>query len=324
MLCDAHGRTISYLRLSVTDRCDMRCRYCMPEGPPCASSRPVLNFEEIARIVRILVGLGVTRVRLTGGEPLLRRGLASLSGALAAVDGLEGIALTTNGVHLRRHARHLAAAGVSAVNIHLDSLSPLAHRWIAGGDFLDDVRGGIEAALSAGFRSVKLNAVLLRGVNDGELFDLVRFAASRGVPIRFIELMPMGGRAFFEKHFLASAEAIDRLNSRWTLKAADPPAGGGPARYYRVEEIGADIGFIGHSRERFCDDCNRIRLLADGTLKNCLGARGELPLAGNLNRMDDGELSRLIRDFVRRKPAGHGGFADAASERGARMHAIGG
>lgn len=296
----------------------------MTDKSECSPKTPILNFEEIVRIVRILTELGIREVRLTGGEPLERKDLPRLVSMLSATSGLERIALTTNGSHLQRQARSLVSNGVTDINIHLDSLNPIAHQWITGGDFLRNTLEGIEASLAANFRSVKLNAVLLRGINDNEAFDLISLAASRGIAIRFIELMPMGNVPFFKKYFMASNEVIDLLRNLWTLHPTNIPTGNGPARYYHAEEINADIGFISHSEYKFCNSCNRIRLLAGGTLKNCLGAKGKLSLAGKINQMSNQELANLIRDFILEKPANHGGFIDAIRGPSIPMHAIGG
>lgn len=274
MLRDRAGHNISYLRLSVTTDCNMACRYCMPQGPlpltPSLEGRG-MGEGDIVRVVRNLVAQGVTKVRLTGGEPLVRPDIISLIRTLAAIDGIETLAITTNGVYLAPMAHDLKSAGVSNVNIHIDSLRPAVHKWITGGDLLNETLKGISAACSAGFREVKLNAVLMRDVNDGEAEDMIAFASSLGISIRFIELMPIGaGAPLFEKHFLSVKNIIARLARRCELAPLEKRAGQGPARYFRIATSGAVVGFIGHRSMPSCSECNRIRVLSDGTVRKCL------------------------------------------------------
>ncbi|MFQ6117397.1 MAG: GTP 3',8-cyclase MoaA, partial [Candidatus Bipolaricaulia bacterium] len=234
---DPFGRKIDYLRISVTDRCNLRCRYCMPEGGvQLTAHEELLSFEEIAAVVRCARELGIKKVRLTGGEPLVRRGLATLVEMLADLD-LEDLALSTNGTLLRRFARSLKAAGLGRVNVSLDTLDPGRFGWLTRGGRLDEALEGIEAALAVGLQPVKLNAVVIEGVNDDELSSLARFALERGLIIRFIELMPMGEAHRNLGLAYANLEAIqEELIEKLRLKPAQPLLGSGPARYFRPHD----------------------------------------------------------------------------------------
>lgn len=323
---DSYGRRISYLRISVTDRCNLSCRYCKPTPAPSRNRvfKSVLSFENIARITRIFARLGTRKLRLTGGEPLLRRDLPILIRMLSTIEGVDDISITTNGVDMPRQAGELRDSGISGVNIHIDSLNPSTYRWITGNGSLSEATEGIMSSIAAGFKSVKLNTVLMRGVNEGEIFDLIEFASKLNIPIRFIELMPMGNRSFFDRHFISADEVSIILKERWTLTPIDYAQNQGPARYFNVNELGAQIGFISHRSRSFCHLCNRVRLLSDGTVKSCLGGTSELRLGELIQTMSNSELAMAIRSYMISKPIDHFGFKMMDEDRRTPMYAIGG
>lgn len=305
-LLDGQGRRIVYLRLSLTDRCNFRCSYCSPAAPEACA--PALGRAEIARLVRTFAALGVRRVRLTGGEPTLRRDLLEVVSDLRGVPGIEEIALTTNGHRLEGLAAPLRAAGVSRLNVSLDTLDPGRLRQIAGrAAALDRIVAGIAAASRAGFASLKVNVVVVGGENEGELGDLARFAWRHGATPRFIELMPFGaGRP------VPVAEIRRLLEAQGIRLAPDGTRGWGPATYMRgVSREGGRpaaglVGFIGAMTEGFCDSCNRVRVGADGSLRACLGGRDRVPLLGLLRAgASDGDIVERIGAALRAKGARH-------------------
>jgi cyclic pyranopterin phosphate synthase len=295
-LVDAQGRRIAYLRLSLTDRCNFRCSYCAPAGPDC-SGEP-LGRDALARLVRVFAGLGIRRVRLTGGEPTLRPDLLDVVRDVSATPGIEEVALTTNGQLLATLAGPLRAAGVSRLNVSLDTLDPEKLRRLSGrAAALDRIVAGIEAAFGAGYASVKLNVVVVGGTNDDEVGALTRFAWRLGATPRFIELMPFGaGRPVP----IADVKAL--LAAQGIALEPDATRGWGPAHHMRGTSVdrGARVtglvGFIGALTESFCDGCNRVRIGADGTLRACLGGRDRVPLADLLaSGASDAELTERIR-----------------------------
>lgn len=306
---DAFGRVVNYLRISITDRCNERCLYCLPEGYHGWAQRPDhLTVEEILRLVRVAAGLGFRKFRLTGGEPLVRRDVPEIVRGMAAIPGVETIGLSTNGTRLAALARPLREAGVRSVNISLDALDPELYRRITGGD-VATVLAGIRAAVDAGFERVKLNTVLLRGLNEAELWPLILFAAEHGLPLRFIELMPVSrADVLTEANFLPVTELMEQLRAREHLiPQLDHRLGHGPAKYYRLERTGALVGFIGAiTNQHFCETCNRIRLTADGKIRPCLGNHGEVDLRTALrNHASEAELAALLRYAVAQKPQEH-------------------
>jgi GTP 3',8-cyclase len=313
-LIDRFSRRIRYLRISVTDRCNYRCSYCMPEelGDQLAFQprAALLTFEEIDRIVRVFARLGVRKVRLTGGEPTIRKGIVELVRRIAAVPGIEQVVMTSNGHLLDDLAGPLAEAGLSAINISIDTLDPARFERLTGRGDLARVHAGIAAAVAAGLR-VSLNAVALRGVNDDELVALCRYAWSAGAVPRFIEHMPMSGGALYEPEAELPAAQIRRVIEAEVgpLVASGPAArDAGPARYWSVaREPGRELGIISAMTEHFCDDCNRLRLTAVGALHACLGHDD----AGSLRDVlrgggSDDDLVRAIDAAVTGKRAGHG------------------
>ena len=316
-LVDPQDRRIDTLRVSVTDRCNYRCAYCVPEeGAAHGARAELLSFEEIAAVVRLFVRLGVRRVRLTGGEPTVRRDLPQLVRLLREVAGLDEIALSTNGDRLNALAAPLRAAGVDRLNVSVDSLDPEKFRRITGGGDLARVLAGLDAAAAAGFAAIKINAVAVDGFNDGEIGDLCRFAWSRGWVPRFIEEMPMaGGRTYLPGRCLSAAAIRARAAqidpaARLVPDDGGPARGAGPARYYRLEGETADrparrLGIISAMTEHFCASCNRLRLSAIGAVHACLGHDDAVDLRGPLRAGDLAGVERAIRQAVSGKRPGH-------------------
>ena len=307
---DPFGRRVTYLRVSVTDRCDLRCTYCMAEEMTFLPRADLLTLEELDRVCRAFISLGVEKLRITGGEPLVRKNVMtlfqSLGQARAPGGGLRELTLTTNGTQLARHAESLAASGVRRLNISLDSLDPERfHQLTRRGDFAK-VMDGIMAAKRAGL-AVKLNTVALRGLNDHEFDDLVGFCGDNGFDLCFIETMPLGevGANRFD-HFLPLSEVRTRLERHWTLTDSDHVTGG-PARYVTVAETGRRIGFISPLSHGFCESCNRVRLTCTGTLYLCLGQEDAVDLRTPLRASphDDGPLIDAIQTAIAHKPKGH-------------------
>ena len=306
-LTDSFQRQIEYLRLSVTDRCDLRCRYCLPEGyREFDEPSHWLNFEEIERVVRAFAALGVRRLRLTGGEPLTRHGLPDLAARLSALPGIEDLSLSTNAVRLAREAKALARAGITRINVSLDSLRPDRFAEITGGGKLAKVLDGLHAARAAGFRPIKINMVAMQGVNDDEFEDMVAFCIGHDFTLRLIETMPVGetGRCA-GGNYLDLQEVRRTLERRYELIPA-VMSGGGPARYWRVAGTELRIGFITPISQHFCETCNRVRLTADGDLLLCLGQEDKLALRPLLRAgINDTDLEQAIRTAIARKPERH-------------------
>lgn len=309
-LVDPFQRRINYLRLSVTDRCDFRCVYCMAEDMQFVPRPQVLTLEELQRVAEAFVSLGVRKIRLTGGEPLVRNNLISLVQGLGQLTGLEELALTSNGSRLAEMAQPLREAGLTRVNISLDSLRPDRFRELTRFGDLKRVIAGIDAAVAAGFRGIKLNAVILKGRNDDEVIDLVAFARERGIDIAFIEEMPLGQ---IDEHnralsFCSSAELREHIGARWALRAEGNPGGAaGPARYYRMADSSTRIGFISPHSDNFCHLCNRVRVTVEGRLLLCLGNEHSVDLREILRGKDGSEeaLRATIVGAIARKPEKH-------------------
>jgi cyclic pyranopterin phosphate synthase len=306
---DQFGRQVDYLRISVTDRCNERCLYCMPEGYKGWERQPDhLTADEIVRVVRTAVGLGFRKFRLTGGEPLMRSDVPEIVRGLTAIPGVECVGLSTNGMRLAAQAQALRDAGLRTANISLDALTPELYRRITGGD-VARVLEGIRAAVAAGFERVKLNCVLMRGVNEHELWPLVLFAAEHRLPLRFIELMPLTlTEVLTEKNFLPCGEAMQLLAQKDELiPQPEFRPGHGPAKYYLLKQTGAMVGFIGAlTNEHFCENCNKMRLTADGKVRPCLGNHTEVDLRTALRHgANDRELKQLLESALRVKPLEH-------------------
>jgi cyclic pyranopterin phosphate synthase len=303
------GRTVDYLRLSVTDRCSERCLYCRPHGYAGWTERAAqLTDDELLRVVHVAAELGFRKFRLTGGEPLLRPGLVEVVRAMARLPGVECIGLSTNGLKLPTLAAPLRAAGLRTVNVSLDALSPEVYRRITGGP-LESVLAGIRAALDAQFEFVKLNTVLLRRFNEDEIWPLIRFSSELCVPLRLIELMPLTSRdVLTSENFLSISEVMQWLERREELTPLpDARFGHGPAKYYRLAKSGAVVGFIGAmTNPHFCDTCNKMRLTADGRLRPCLGHHEEVSLKECLaDSSSDEPLRRLFLQALANKPWEH-------------------
>ena len=307
-LQDGYGRGIEYLRLSVTDRCDFRCVYCMAEDMTFLPRQQVLTLEEIQRVAALFVANGTRKIRLTGGEPLVRKGIVELCGKIAALPGLRELVMTTNGSQLMKLARPLADAGVKRLNISLDSLNAARFRAITRVGDLRQVQAGIDAARAAGFQRIKLNTVAMKGRNADEIPDLVAYAVERGLDITFIEEMPLGdvGRSRGES-YCSSDEVREIIASRYTLIDSAEQSGG-PARYARLKEFPESrIGFISPHSHNFCATCNRVRLTVEGRLLLCLGHENSIDLRALLRRhpTDDRPLLDAVRAALQRKPLRH-------------------
>lgn len=323
-LVDRFGRRHTYLRVSVTDRCNYRCVYCLPaEGVRWMPRDHLLSYEEIARLVRVFARLGVTGVRLTGGEPTVRRDLPDLIAALSAIEGIEDIAMTTNGHLLAGHASELARAGLRRVNISLDTLDPERFKALTRGGRVDRVLAGIEAALAAGLGPVKINCVVVRDHNEDDVVELVRHfgAWPDRVVVRFIEKMPFRNEGW---QVVPSAVLRERLSRELTLEPVPRAVGQGPAGNWRVAETGQLLGFISPMTEHFCQACNRLRLGADGDLRTCLSRDDTPNLRDTLREgIDDDALEQLLRRMVWGKVAGHEAHTGARAFEGV-MTQIGG
>lgn len=306
-LIDSFGRRIDYVRLSVNDRCDLRCTYCLPQGYKGFEDHAHwLSFDEIERVLRVFGELGVGRVRLTGGEPLLRKNLVDLAARLHALPGIDDLSLSTNATQLPKFAPALKQAGVARINVSLDSLNPQRFHEITGGR-LQDVLDGLAAAKAAGMQPIKINMVALRGVNDDEIDAMVDFCIAHDFTLRLIETMPMGstGARATHGHYLDLQHVRQRLEKKYPLIPAAMP-GGGPARYSQVAGTGLRIGFITPISQHFCETCNRVRLSADGTLYLCLGQEDKLELRPLLRAgISDAALHHAIVDAIARKPERH-------------------
>ena len=306
MLLDRFGRTIEYLRLSVTDRCDLRCQYCLPKGfKDFQEPAEWLSFDEIEQVIRVFGALGTRRVRLTGGEPLVRGNVAELAARLSRLPGIEDLSLSTNATRLRKHAEALKAAGIMRINVSLDTLHPERFRQLTGGK-LDKVLDGLLAAKAAGFAPIKINMVLLAGINEDEVEDMVAFCIEHGFTLRLIETMPMGDTGRNASHKYVDLQQVkQRLAQRYELLPGVMP-GGGPARYVQVAGTELRIGFITPISQHFCETCNRVRLSVDGTLYMCLGQNDSYPLRGILRAgCSDDELREHILKAIDLKPERH-------------------
>lgn len=307
-LVDRMCRSITYLRLSVTDRCDFRCTYCMSEKMQFLPHGSLMSLDECLRLVATFVDLGVTKVRITGGEPLVRRNVIWLLRELGRLPGLHDLVLTTNGSQLGRYAGELKAAGVRRLNVSLDTLNPLRFAQITRTGSLDQVLAGLQAARQAGFTRTKINTVMMRGVNDHELVHLAEFAVALGMDIAFIEEMPLGEVGGRNTRYVSSDEALERLQQRFQLTPSLESTGG-PAAYWKVAGSRSRIGFIAPHSHNFCDSCNRVRVTAQGDLYPCLGHDSMVPLLPALRAESNLPGDDVLRDAIRHglgiKPDGH-------------------
>ncbi len=307
-LRDAFGRQVTYLRMSVTDRCDFRCRYCMDENPTFLPRKDVLSLEELALVGEAMIGLGVTKIRLTGGEPLVRRDALWLVQQLGALPGLRDFAMTTNGSQLAKYAKDLSAAGLHRLNVSVDTLDAATFKDLTRIGNLAQVLDGIEHARRAGFRRIKLNSVVMRGYNDGQILPLVDYVLERGMDISFIEEMPLGVVTDHSRKdaFFSSQEVREVIGTQYSLVATDDNSGG-PSRYWKIEGYPSRIGFISPHSENFCSTCNRVRLTAEGKLLLCLGHEDALDLRA-VTRAHPGSTEAIqaaVLEGIKHKPERH-------------------
>ncbi|QIB65908.1 GTP 3',8-cyclase MoaA [Kineobactrum salinum] len=307
-LIDPFQREITYLRLSVTDRCNLRCTYCMADDMTFLPKQQVLDFDEMEAIAAVFVKLGIRKIRLTGGEPLARNGIVGLVESLSALEGLDELVMTTNGILLPRYARALKDAGMGRVNISLDTLDPERYRAMTRVGELQDALAGISAAQRENFGRIKLNTVVLAGVNDDETLDLARFAVDNGMDLSFIEEMPLGWISSHERGQtqVASERIREELHHHFDMVPSDENTGG-PSRYLRVKGSGSKIGFISPMTDNFCSSCNRVRLTVEGRLLLCLGNEDSANLRDLIRRHpgDSERLRRVIEGAIARKPERH-------------------
>lgn len=307
-LIDGFGRKIDYIRLSVTDRCDFRCVYCMAEEMQFLPRAKILSLEELTTLSEAFVELGVKRIRLTGGEPLVRQGMVGLIEHIAALPGLDEVTLTTNGSQLHRLAQPLADAGLKRLNISLDSLKAERFAALTRRDKLADVLNGIDHAVAAGFERIKLNAVIMKGRNDDEVLDLLHYAQDRGIDISYIEEMPLGTISEHDrKEVYCSSDEVREIIQQQQDLLPSAEVTGGPSRYFRTPGRSTRVGFISPHSHNFCSSCNRLRITAEGQLLLCLGRENAVDLRGLMRRYP-GEKERLkqaIRDAVQHKPEQH-------------------
>ncbi len=312
-LFDTWQRQINYLRISVTDHCNLSCIYCSVGELPHLSHDDILRYEEIQQVVQVAASMGINKVRLTGGEPLLRPELSKLISMLARIEGIDDISLTSNGILLSKYASELKKAGLKRVNVSLDTLKEDRFKQISGRDKLREVLSGIEAAHQAGLEPVKINTVVMRGKNDDELSDFAQKSISEGWHVRFIEFMPFGTPGTEALEMVPTKEIKERIQSLGTLEPYAGPIGNGPARYYRFPGASGTVGFITPMTEHFCHTCNRLRITSDGQLRPCLLADDEVNLKEALrNGASTDELRNLIQQAVNLKREQHnltGGIA---------------
>ncbi|MGM0410478.1 MAG: GTP 3',8-cyclase MoaA [Bacillota bacterium] len=317
-LVDDFGRRIDYLRISVTDRCNLRCQYCMPaDGISLKEHEDILELEEIAKIAEVGKELGIKKIRLTGGEPLVRLGIEDLISSLDKI-AFEDISMTTNGVLLSKKADDLKKAGLDRVNISLDTLDKDKYKVITRRDHFDDVMSGIKTALDYDFSPVKLNVVVIKGFNDEELLDFAKLSKDRELHVRFIEYMPLGGEVEKEK-YINMKEVKEKLISKLSLLKTSTK-GNGPAKYYKIPKSKGSIGFISAISEHFCSECNRFRLTADGKFRPCLARDMEV----KIDDLSKKGIEKAYKKSLEIKPMSHNLNFEVAKERERTMSQIGG
>ncbi|UKL14011.1 GTP 3',8-cyclase MoaA [Dissulfurimicrobium hydrothermale] len=328
-LSDKHGREITYLRISITDRCNLRCSYCTPRDGQVnwLSHEDILSYEEIERLANAFSGLGVRKIRLTGGEPLVRKGVEGLAGRLIKIPGIKEVCLTTNGILLGDMATPLFDAGVRHINISLDTLKPERFLKITGKDLFQNVWQGIEKAIETRFTKIKLNAVAMKGVNDDEIVDLARLSLELPLEVRFIEFMPVGSATTWEKSRHLNCDAIKEMVER-SLGDLIPVSQGkdsGPAMIYRLKGAKGSVGFISPLSRHFCGTCNRVRITPDGRLRLCLFSDNEIDLKGWLRAgISNDELKIFLKEAIAQKPKGIISLKDETPHCTRAMSRIGG
>ncbi|KRP07687.1 MAG: cyclic pyranopterin phosphate synthase MoaA [Methylophilales bacterium BACL14 MAG-120920-bin58] len=306
-LIDQFNRTINYIRISVTDRCDFRCIYCMAEKMEFLPKTELLSLEEIDRIASIFISLGVEKIRITGGEPLVRKNIDSLFSSLSKNKGLKELTLTTNASQLKKKALMLKSSGVKRINISLDSLDPLTFKKMTRTGVLEDVLKGIEHAVEVGFEKIKLNTVLMKGINDHELFELIDYAIKHGLDISFIEEMPLGSTDFERKvTAVSNNDVLEKIKDKYSVKSISLSTGG-PAKYWQVEGSNTRVGLISPHSHNFCEDCNRVRISCKGELFLCLGQEEKIELMPLLRNHlhDDQPIKDAIINSMKIKPLSH-------------------
>lgn len=303
---DGYHRRIDYLRVSITDRCNLRCTYCMPsEGVSRLSHMDLLSYEEILRVARIAIGMGISKLRITGGEPLVRKDAIFLCASIARLPGLQSLSLTTNGVLLSQFAKSLYQAGIRRINISLDTLKPEKYAAITRHDCFEQVWRGISDALKIGFTPIKINSVIMRGVNDDEVKDLASLTYHFPFEVRFIEFMPFASGED-QQRFVSTDEILERLSEIAPLLPSSSEQSNGPARHFRFPNSIGKIGIISPISHHFCQSCNRLRITSDGKLRTCLFSSEETDLRSILrNGAPDHEVAELIRNAISRKPQKH-------------------
>ena len=322
---DNYGREINYMRVSITDRCDLRCIYCMPKGCEKVSMSQILTYEEIERICRVAAGLGISRIKITGGEPFVRLGCTDLIRSIKAIAGIEEVTVTTNGQTLDRYIDELKDIGIDGINISLDSLDPDNYRYITGGGGLTKTLNSIELSAKSGIKT-KVNCILQKGSNENELFDLAGMAFRHGIDVRFIEEMPVGEGKL--KAGISNNDVLKRLKERWPdLEPDESVHGNGPAVYYKRNGIAGAIGLISPIHGVFCADCNRVRLTSQGKIRPCLCYDTEIDIVPALAGSDE-DIADALREAILAKPEAHcfndAGFEDDIHQKSHLMSQIGG
>lgn len=326
-MVDSFGRHINYMRISVTDRCNLRCQYCMPEdGVQDLGHGRILSLEDLARLARISAQVGIRKVRLTGGEPLVRKNITGLIQCIADIPEIDDIALTTNGILFPGMAEELKAAGLKRVNISMDTMKEERFAYITRRGGLNLVREAVFKALELEMHPVKINMVVIRGFNDDEIGSFARLAYEYPLHVRFIEYMPVGDLVFWKPdRIVSSQEILDRLQLDYELTPEKAVEGNGPARYYHIAGGAGSLGFISPMSHQFCSECNRIRLTADGKLRGCLYAKQEVDLKAALERgASDEELQELFLTAIKAKPAHHDMNSGWGQQNFRKMYQIGG
>lgn len=301
-MLDSYGRSINYLRISVTDLCNLRCRYCMTEkGIVKKEYENILNLEEIEKITKEFVKLGVNKIRITGGEPLVRKGLLKLIREIGSLKEVQDFAMTTNGTLLKKYARQLKDAGLDRVNVSLDTLDPKKYSYITRGGNIKDVLEGIEEARKVGLTPIKINIVLVKGFNEDEVEDFVKLTKDKEIDVRFIELMPIGQVCQWTlDKYLSNSFVLDKCNY---LEKVDSTDKSSPAVYYKIKGGKGRVGFINPISCKFCSNCNRIRLTVDGKIKPCLHSNNEIDIMNPLRENKD--ISHILKDIIKEKPKEH-------------------
>ena len=326
-LIDSYNRHINYLRISITDRCNLRCIYCMPkEGISLIGHDDILSYEELLRIACIAVKKGITKIRITGGEPLARKGVVQFVSALSGIQGIQDLSMTTNGILLAPAAQPLRSAGLTRLNISLDSLNPDKYTMITRGGDINQIIAGIKSAQEAGFSPIKINVVVIRGINDDEITSFAKLSMEKNLQVRFIEYMPVGMENGWEKErFVSSDEIRQRIKTIGPLLELPSDNGSGPAQMYTIEGAQGRLGFISALSDHFCATCNRLRLTPDGKLRTCLFSDAEVDLKTKLRQgCSDDALADIINEAILSKPRKHHATEQVFKKCIRGMSAIGG